>query len=316
MDSIDDIQRALKVAETSSGLVRQIDDILNIFRPYKPEIRKFRIDYTEKSSEIKYLLQMPSGIRRQTHRTVELPARIGFRIDEVLDLDTTEMLDIDFDTTGNKWIVNTSKFTGSERFLVTLKGNVSDHLLKRLVSVDCASNPTFREEEDFYWIHSALKDVSILEKLWHELNIDRVHMDVRIGVDRFFSSAIPKDISARFEAQAKLLNAIASGQRNIQNLQLDYRRRRRQSRISAAELVDIFTKMVSGEFFRNYIQVDEPFNVGTIEPFRQFTSLVPERVKVGVRTNLDFKMPAVKGNLRFKRKRYEESVTEMIDEYK
>ena len=315
MAGIEDIQKALNAAETSAGLVRQIADILDIFRPYKPEIRKFRIDYTEKSSEIKYLLQMPSGIRRQTHRTVELPVRTGFRIDEVLDLDTTEMLDIEFDIAGNKWIANTSKFPESERFLVTLKGTVSDQFLNRLVSVDCAADPTCREEDDYYWIHSALKDVSILEKLWHELNIDRVYTDVRIGVDRFFSSAIPKDISERFEAQSRLLNAIASRQRNIEYLKLDYRKRQGQSRISASELVDIFTKMVSGNFFRSYIQIDKPFNVGSIEPFRQFTSMVPERVRVGVLTDLDFKMPAAKGNLRFERKKYQESVNDMIEEY-
>lgn len=315
MGSIDDIQKALNATETSVGLIRQVDDILDIFRPYKPEIKKFRINYIDKNSEIKYLLHMPSGVRRKIHRTVELPARTGFRIDEVLDLDTTEMLDIDFDKAGSKWTVNTNKFPESERFLVTLKGKVSDLFLNRLVSVDCAADPTCREEDDFYWVHSALKDTDILDKLWHELNIDRVHTDVRIGVDRFFSSAIPKDISERFEARSKLLNAIASGQRNIQHLKLDYRRRRGQSRISPSELVDIFTKMVSGDFFRRYIQIDDPFNVEAIEPFRQFTSLVPERVKVSIRTDLDFKMPAAKGNLRFERKRYEESVIEMIDEY-
>ena len=66
---------------------------------------------------------------------------------------------------------------------------------------------------------------------------------------------------------------------------------------------------------RTRIQVDNPFILGTIEPFREFTSMVPERVKVDVLTDLDFKMPAAKGNLRFERKKYEESVNEMIDEY-
>jgi len=315
MVSIDDIQKALNVAETSSGLVKMIDDLFEVFRPYKPEIRKFRIDYTDNSSEIKYLLHMPIGIRRKTHRTVELPARTGFRIDEVLDLDTAEMLDIHFDRAGNKWIVNTNKFPRSERFLVTLKGKVSDQFLYTLVSVDCATDPTSRDEDDIYWIHSALKDVSILEKLWHELNVEKVHADVRIGVDRFFSSAIPKDISERFKARDRLLTAIATGQRNIEYLKHDYRRRHGQSKISASELVDIFTKMVSGEFFRSYIQVDEPFNVGDIEPFRKFTSMIPERVKVSVRTDLDFKIPAARGTLKFERKRYEESVVEMADKY-
>lgn len=315
MTSIDDIQKALNAADTSAGLVRQIDDILDVFRPYQPEIRKFRIDYSDKSSEIKYLLQMPSGRRRLTHRKVELPATTGYRIDEVLDLDTTEMLEIDFDINGKKWVVNTNKFPESERFLVTLKGFVSDQFVNRLVSVDCAANPTRRKEDDLYWIHAALKDVSILEKLWHELNIDKVNMDVRIGVDRFFSSAIPKEISERFKVQSKLLNAIASGQRDLGMLRYEYRKRRAESRISASELVELFTKMVSGDFFRNYIQVDSPFNLGYIEPFRKFTSLIPERVKVGVLTNLDFKMPAAKGNLIFERRKYGDSVNDMMDEY-
>jgi len=316
MTSINEIKKALSAAETSAGLVKQIDDVLDVFRPYKPEIRKFRINYADKDSEIKYYIQMPSGIRRKTHRRVELPATTGFRIDEVLDLDTTEMLEIQFDNEGNKWIVNTNAFPESERFLVTLKGYVSDQLLNRLVSVDCAANPTCREEDDFYWIHTALKDVSILEKLWHELDIDKVNVDVRIGVERFFSSAIPKEVTERFQAQSRLLNAIASRQRNIEHLKYDFRRRREKTRISASELVDLFTKLVSGEFFQQYIKIDNPFNVGNIEPYRHFTSMIPERVKIEVMTDLDFKMPAAKGNLTFERRKYEESVTEMIDEYK
>ena len=87
--------------------------------------------------EIKYLLTIPSGARRLTHNTIELPATTGFKIDEVLDLDTTKILKVDYDTTAEKWIFKANDFPKSERFLVTTKGSISTDFLDKLVGVNC-----------------------------------------------------------------------------------------------------------------------------------------------------------------------------------
>lgn len=302
----------INAVNSGIGLVKQIDDVLEIFRPYKPEVKRFRIDYLDRSSEIKYLLKIPAGLRRVPKRIVELPATTGFFIDEVFDLDTHNMIDVTFIHNDNKYVVNLSEFKSSENFLVTLRGRVSKKFLDSLVIVSCAMNPIKQETDDCYWIHSALKDVSILERIWDELNIDKVNADVKIGVERYFSSAIPKDVRNRLKIQQKLLDAIASRARNRSKLEYDFRVSLTKSKISPQELYNLIVRLSSADYFSQYMTVDNPFILGLVEPLKTTTSWLPNTVKVGVSTDLNFKTPAVKGNLLFKKNNFEESIKEEI----
>jgi hypothetical protein len=261
------------------------------------------------------LLKIPSGLKRKTHRKIELPATTGFKIDEVLDLDTTDILNVDYDVENQKWVFNANDFPNSNRFMVTTKGLVSQEFLNRLVGVNCASNPTQKGDCDCYWVHSALKDVSILEKIWDELDIDRVNINVRIGVERFFNSAIPEVVKERLKTQSLLLSAISSGQRNIEGLKSKYRYSVRKARISPSDLVELLMRLVSGDFFSSFVSVDEPFVVGFIEPHRELTSVVPERVKVNVQSDLNLKLPAAKGELTFERKLFTNAVEKGIEAF-
>lgn len=306
---------AISTMQSAISLVKQIDGVLGVFRPYKPEVRRFRIDYLTRTSEIKYLLNIPSGLNRKTHRKIELPATSGFRIDEVLDLDTTGLLKINYDSKGEKWVFNVGDFPNSNRFMVTTKGMVSPDFLCRLVAVNCAINPTRKEDCDCYWIHSALKDMSILEKIWDELDVERVNVDVRIGVERFFGSAIPASVKERLKIQSELLNAIQQGKHDIEGLKHKYRYSVRKANISPSDLVDLMMHLVSGEFFSNFISLDRPFVLGSVEPHRELTSIIPERVKVNVLSDLNFQLPAAKGELTFKRKDFTDAVTKSIETF-
>jgi hypothetical protein len=42
--------------------------------------------------------------------------------------------------------------------------------------------------------------------------------------------------------------------------------------------------------------------------------VVPEKVRVGVQTDLSYKMPAAKGDLYFQRKQYQDSVSSKVKE--
>ena len=315
MTGLAEVNGAISTAQNAVGLVKQVDEVLNVFRPYKPEVRRFRIDYLTRTSEIKYLLNVPTGARRLTHGTIELPATTGFKIDEVLDLDTTNILKISYDSVGAKWVFKANDFPDSDRFLVTTIGSVSSAFLNRLVGVNCAINPTRKDENDCYWIHSALKDVSILEKIWDELDVEHVNAEVRIGVERFFSQAIPESVKAKLKAQQELLNAIQQGQRNIEGLKSKYRYSVSKTNISPSDLVDLMMKLVSGDFFSNYVNIDEPFELGTIEPHKELTSIIPERVKINVSADLNLQLPAAKGELTFKRKDFTDAVTKSVETF-
>jgi hypothetical protein len=311
----DDIAKALGVFDKGITISDQIASLTKHFKPYKPEVKSFRIDYLNQSSELKYFLNIPSGVTRKTRRRVELPVSYGFRIYDIVDMDSGSLVRVDFDEAKMKWTCNLGSFPNSERFMVTVKGVIGPDFLRRLVDVKAALNPDRDGGTDRYWIHAALRDVSILERVWSELNIDRVNIDVRIGVERFFASAIPEGIKKGLVVRQKLLDAIKRGERNIEGLKLQYRRAEQAGGVSPKDLYDLVLRLVSGEFFVDYVSIDQPFVIGGIEPEREVTALIPERVKVGVLGDLNFHNPAAKGDLRFKRKNYVESVSEEIKQF-
>jgi len=310
-----EIGLALSAAKTGETMLKQLNEISERLKPFKPEVKSFRIDHLERSSEVKYLLLIPSGIRRKLKRKVEIPAIMGFRFDEMWDLDRIAPVNFSWGFQDNTWVLDLDKLPNSERYWLTIKGKVSNDFLKQLVSVRAAENPSKEGKIDKYWIHSALKDVSILQKIWNELNIEQVNADVRIGVERIFTSTIPKEIKNRFELQKRLLGAITSGDRNLeQTLKYRYRMLQRTPMISPSELYDLLLSLVSGDFFANFIQVNQPFSLGSIEPIKKFTVLVPEKVRVGVQTDLSFTMPVAKGDLCFERQKYLDSVSSKVKE--
>jgi hypothetical protein len=77
----------------------------------------------------------------------------------------------------------------------------------------------------------------------------------------------------------------------------------------------LMMKLVSGDFFSNYVNIDEPFELGTIEPHKELTSIIPERVKINVSADLNLQLPAAKGELTFKRKDFTDAVTKSVEPF-
>ena len=309
--------KPMNQVEAGIAIAREAASLMKYLQPFESEVLSFRIDHINKSSEIKYLLSIPTGIQRTTRRKIEIPATSGFRVYEMWDLDQIKKVDSiwEFDQGNNKWVLDPKKLPNSDRYWLTMKGNVSKEFLDKLVTVKTAENPTVEKGVEKYWLHSAIRDVRLLETIWKDLNIERVNLDVRIGVERFFTSAVPKEVIKRLQIQRELLDAIASGDRSREErLKFAYRAFPRSSRITPQELYNLIQRLVSGEFFSSFVHVTPPFVIGSIEPITQPTVLVPEKVKVGAQTDLGFNLPVVKGDLNFERKQYVESISHEIGE--
>lgn len=308
-----EIGTAIAVAQATKELLKQLNEVSEELKPFKPDVRSFRIDYLGRNSEVKYLLLIPDGIRRHLQRKIEIPAITGFRFYEMWDLDKMEPVNSPWAFNGEKWLLDVTKLPTSEKYWLTVKGRISKEFLDQLVSVKAAENPAREKENDFYWIHSALKNVDAFEKIWTELNIEQVNADVRIGVERMFTSAIPQGVKDKLELQKKLLDAITAGNRDEeQRLKIKYRTSK--AKFTPSELSELFVRLVSGDFFADFVQVGQPFIMNNIEPIKEPGIIVPEKVKVGVQTDLTYKNPAANGNLCFFRHKYSLAVTERVKE--
>jgi hypothetical protein len=306
-----EIASAIAVAQATKELLKELSALSEQLKPFKPDVRSFRIDYLGRNSEVRYLLLIPDGIRRQFKRKLEIPAITGFRFYEMWDLDKMETVNSPWAFNGEKWLLDVTKLPSSERYWLTVKGRISKEFLERLVSVKAAENPTREGENDFYWIHSALRNAEILEKIWTDLNIEQVNTNVRIGVERMFASTIPQGIKERLELQRKLLDAIASGNRDEEQ-RLKTRYRTLKAKFVPSEISELFMKLASGDFFADYVRVEQPFVMSNIEPMKEIGTVMPEKVKVGVQTDLTYKNPTAKGNLCFLRHKYSLAVSEKV----
>ena len=302
---------ALKTAKTGLGIIQQLNELRKALRPFKPEVQSMRIFYRERTSDLTVLLHVPRGIERK--KKIEIPAYSGYKIFEMYD-ESLNKVDYVGEYSGGKWILDSSKLPASEKYLVILKGRVSKDAVDRIVKVHAPKDPKKEEETDKYWVHSAIKDVSVLEKIWEELAIERVNVNVNVGVQRYFAASIPNPVRMMLKTRGKLLRAIESGKRERSRIESYYRYWSRTAKATTGEIYELIRKLVSGETFSNFIFIDPPYNIGSIVPVTPVL-FIPESVSVEVETDLNFRQPATEGYLTFKKKNFSDRVAKDFEKF-
>jgi hypothetical protein len=282
------------------------------FKPFKPEIKNIVINYKNRRSEINLLLHIPDGVRRKWH-SVEVPAYQNFVIQDMMDETFLRIGEL-WRYEDGKWKLDPSKLPKSERYLLMLRGTVPSETLGQLVRIQPAVNRDQTEEFDRFWLDCMLRNVAILEKMWQELSIDEVNVGVKVGVDRCFSTTIPKELKGRLEATQRW---IAAGRgKDREEVGRAWRRMRevtRSSKVSVEEIVQTIYRLTTGEAFGAFLAVDDPYRIGDIRREERFVGLFPARMAVEATTELGLKKPTAVGYLSFKKKDYTNEIKASLD---
>jgi len=313
-DIIDGVSGIGTVAKATNDVIDLFSRFTKHFQNYKPELRVVNFDYTDQTWEAKYFLKIQSGWRRRTKRKVEVPAFLGASVTEVIAGDTMMPIKVNFDRKDQKWIFKANDFPSSENFLVTLQGNVSHSFFDDWIELRVSADSTGGREVDKYWVHAALTNASVLQEIHDEFNVDRVRSDVKVGVQRIFSMTVPERLKKRLQAQKELLDALESKSRNIVQLRAKYRHTVRSSRSNPIEILAFLSDLVSGDYFRDFLEIDQPFQMGQVTPDGVVEAL-PERVQVEVFTRLNLDEPVVEGSLVFRKSEYIKSINTEFDEF-
>lgn len=254
-----------------------------------------------KATEIKLLIKVPQGIKRR-FRDVEIPAYPGYSIKEVFDGATLDRIDVDWQLKNQNWIADAKVLGASDRYLVILEGSISDAALERLVKLYCPEDPKRGNDVDRYWIDSAIKDMSILEKIYDELTLDKVTTCVNVGVERQFTSSIPKEIKNWFRARAEADIHLRTKDRQKAFKSYYFLRvaERKLGKLSPLDVRNLAKEVLSPETFMYYISVDKPFHISHLNPVEEGHWL-PEKIGVIVETNLSYKDPVAQGDLTYKK---------------
>ncbi len=295
-----------KTAVKAGKVIAQASkDFLKELEPYKPSVKSMSIDYQSRACEYKVLLLIPDELRRKI-TTVKLPG--GYTIHELYD-DSFTKIDLPWELKDGRYKIRASKFPASEKYFACLKGNIDAKLLASIIRLSVASTPKKEDTFDKYWIQTMIRDVSILERIWDELNIEKVDCKVKVGVDRCFSTNIPDEFKERVKASQDLLAAYDSGNSTkISLAQWKYRKMSKKAKGGTQNLLEIIRKLIDPTHFQEYVKVDQPFNVGNITPAQLFRNLLPQIMGINVFTTLNYKIPAANGDLVFNRGKYDNQI--------
>lgn len=285
------------------------------FEPFKPETTHVSISYREQLCEMRLHIHVPEGIRRHTGK-VEIVKSPQFQIREILDLRTcSRVTQPGFYIEDGKWKLDASKLPASEDYLVFLEGRIDSAVLSKIVRVQPSRNRDQTQDVDRYWLDSMISDVTILEKVWKQLEVQDINIGVRVSIDNAFSSALPFDLKEKAEATQRLLESAKSkGRDEVFNDLMVYRHTAKKSTLSIDKVVMMAQRLSSPDRFTDFVSVDPPYRLGGIlhddgvrrKPF-------PEIVNVNARTDLDFKSPIATGYLTFDKKTYIQNVKKMLE---
>jgi len=291
------------IDKTNKGLdfVDRIGKLIEKLKNYKPDIKSLRVNYLTKATEIKLLISVPQGIKR-SFRKLEIPAYPDYSIKEVFDGATLDRINVDWQLKNQNWIADAKALGASDRYFVILDGAISDAALDQLVKLYCPEDPKRGSEVDLYWIDSAIKDMSILEKIYDELTLDKVTTCVNVGVERQFSSSIPKEVKNWFRARAEADMHMRSRDREKAFRSYRFLRiaERKLGDISPTDVRNLAKSVLSPETFMYYVSVDKPFHISHLSPVEE-SHWLPEKIGVVVETDLSYKDPVAQGDLTYKK---------------
>jgi hypothetical protein len=259
------------------------------------------INYRDRTSEINLALKIPTGLRRR--QPVEIPAYYGFVIAEMID-ESFGPVSGAWRYEDGKWKLDAAKLPQCENFLLKLKGNVSPKILDSLVRIQPAINRDQTEEADRFWLSCMLRNVELLEGIYKELNIDDVAVNVKVDIQRTFSSTIPGEFRRRLEATKRWITAGRGKNRDeVSRAWRAMRTLEATSKVPAEEIINTVLRLTTGEAFVSFLSVEQPFRLGLIMP-EQFTGPFPSKMGVDTTTELGLARPSASGYLSFKKKAF------------
>ena len=289
------VSTALETVDKSLGW---IDKVVGYLKPFKPEAKSMRVNYRDSNAEISLRIHIPDQMKREIEK-VEVPIYPGFSISEFLDETFTQVKANWYEEDG-KWKLKPSELPHSEYYLLRLKGRMHKSAISNLVRIQPAKNRDQTEEMDRYWLDVMIRDVEMVEKIWKQLQIEEVNLNIRVGVERPFSTAIPKEMSEKLKATQAWIRTGLSGNRSdmIRQMQ-NLRSTARSTKVQPEDIVEGIIALTKRDTFMKYLSVEKPYDLGEAKRDEELIDIFPRFMVVEAFTDLNLKIPAGKRVSRF-----------------
>lgn len=288
--------------------IEWLPKILKVFQPFRPDAKYFEINYKLKTALIKYSLSIPQNLRRKFGK-IEIPKFENFKIESLIDESFNDLRKIiNIDKKGGSLIIKTNKLPNCKSFLITLNGVINRDFINRLIKIKPAINKDNTITYDKYWLDVMIRDVSILEKMYNSLEINEIDCFVKVNIEKYFFTDIPKPLSDAVNTLNEFILAGKGSDRH--KLFQKWKKFRIASRKwDITDLEKTIKRLSSKILVKDFIKLDDPFYLGEIKnPNKE--KVIPSHFTVEALTNLTLDNPVANGYLKFHKKKYQTKVKE------
>lgn len=289
---------------TAEGLYNIAKDLKDYFSGYRPDMKKMTYNYSERSGTMKFKITVPDN-RSRWSGNVEIPLHDGYQIQEIL-AGGFDPIEIPTTISDDKIIIDPKDLPSEEEYMVEVKKkNLSDDKLHNIVGVEPSTEPKTKGGIEEYWLEAYLKDPAMLVDIYDVFEVENIDFDIQVGVQRCFSQSIPQDLIKGFERTRDLIRA--SNEDDVHEVKKIHKLRKgtqKYSDVDEESVAQFIESLASAESLREFVSVDDPYNRKEIST-ASYDLVFPERIQVGVVTDLDLDQQAADGTLRFHKNDYQ-----------
>lgn len=293
------------------GILEALDRVRNYFNGYQPDARSVTFDYRNRTSEMTLKITVPDNLGRKARARkrgrVQIPVAEDYVFWDMFSSEDFSTVRAPWKKTDTHWVLDPTELPSGENYLVRLdKRNIAAEEFDRLIDLNVPDDPVSNSGVDQYWVQSAIKDPNLLAETYEELKVDNVDLDIRVGVQRCFSNALPDELMESFKRWGEVRRA--DNRNEVLVAHRRFREAQKRMKMSEGELATFIRSLASADSFRDFISVDSPYRREEIEPTSFEHAIFPEQILVSISTNLSLEQKAAKGSLEFKKEDYEQHI--------
>ncbi len=291
---------------TTGKIIEWLPKVLRVFKPFRPEISQFQINYKEKKAILYYKLDIDEGGIRRKIGKIEIPRLPNYKISNFFGEGFSNLNHlIKISENDNSYIIKSNQLPTCRFFQVTLEGTITYNALENIIRIQKAMNKDNTLTFDKYWLNTMIKDIDTLEKIYKSLEVNEVNCNVRVNIENHFTTELPKSFLRGVNAMNEFLSAGRGSDR--QKLFQKWIKYRRSLKLDRDEIIKYFENLMDNFNLYNYVLIDDPFYIGRLGRV-DVNKIVPSSFSVDAITDLSFSKPAASGYLKFHKKNFKEDL--------
>lgn len=298
--------------KTIGKIIDWLPKIIELFKPFRPEITHFQINYKEMKAKLFYKLNVPPSSLRRTISKIKIPKLSTYKIENFFDEGFGNLNSlIKISPKSNEYVINPKDLPKCNFFQIVLYGNIDPKALQNLLRIQPAKNKDNTPTYDKYWLDVMIRDPTTLEQIYKSLEVNNINCSVRVSLEKSFEIELPKTLIDSAKATEELLSVAKTLDR--QKVFRKWLKYYKSMKVNRDDIVKYFDNLLRERYLYDFIKVDEPFSVRDVKK-PDTSDIIPSFFNVEAITDLTFQNPTASGYLYFHKKNFQKNIRNELKE--